>query len=68
MLMLILTDKGLNALMDSQFKLGADASVAIATIGAGVEGATTAGLGADIVAFAATRGAVRRHLAGGQRA
>ena len=34
--------------MDSQFKFGADASVAFA-YGAGVEGSTTAALGADIV-------------------
>jgi lipid-binding SYLF domain-containing protein len=42
--------------MDSQFKVGADASVAVATYGAGVSGATTAALRADIVAFAQARG------------
>ena len=42
--------------MDSQFKLGADASMAIATIGGGVQGSTTAALGADIVAFSQSRG------------
>lgn len=52
----ILTDKGLRALMDSQFKFGANAGVAVATIGAGVSGATTAALRADIVAFAKSRG------------
>jgi len=55
-IMMVLTEKGLGALMDSQFKLGADASVAIATIGAGVNGATTSAAGADILAFARTRG------------
>lgn len=55
-IMMVLTDKGLNALMDDQFKLGADASIAIATIGGGVEGATTAALRADIVAFSISRG------------
>src|SRR5690242_14708202 len=54
--MLIMTQKGLNAILDSQFKLGADASLAIATIGAGVQGSTTGALGADIVAFSQTRG------------
>ena len=44
------------ALMDSQFKVGADASVAVASFGAGVSGATTAALRADIVAFAQARG------------
>ena len=53
---LVLTDNGLKALMNSQFKFGGDASVAVATIGAGVQGSTTTALRADIVAFAATRG------------
>ena len=55
-IMMVLTDKGLSALMDSQFKLGADASLAIATVGAGLNGATTAAAGADILAFARNRG------------
>jgi lipid-binding SYLF domain-containing protein len=54
--MMIMTEKGLRAILDSQFKLGADVSLAIATIGAGVQGATTSALGADIVAFSQTRG------------
>lgn len=53
---IVLTDKGLRALLDSQFKFGADASLAVATIGAGVSGSTTAALRADIVSFAKTRG------------
>ena len=53
---LVLTERGLHAILDSQFKIGADASIAVATIGAGVEGATTAALRADIVAFAKARG------------
>ena len=54
--MLVLTEKGFHAILNSQFKIGADASIAVATIGAGVEGSTTAALHADIVAFARTRG------------
>ena len=54
--MMIMTDKGLRAILDSQFKLGADASLAIATIGAGIQGSTTGAFGADIVAFSQTRG------------
>jgi lipid-binding SYLF domain-containing protein len=42
--------------MDSQFKFGADVSIAVATIGAGVQGSTTAAAGADIVALARSRG------------
>src|SRR5579859_3394967 len=55
-IMMIMTQKGLSAILDSQFKLGADASLAIATIGAGVQGDTTGALGADIIAFSQTRG------------
>lgn len=54
--MMIMTDRGLKSVLDSQVKLGADASVAVATIGGGVQGSTTASLGADIVAFSSTRG------------
>ncbi|WP_431267380.1 lipid-binding SYLF domain-containing protein [Dankookia sp. P2] len=55
-LMLVMSDAGLTALLDSQFKLGADASVAVATMGAGLEGSTTAAGGADILTFARARG------------
>ena len=54
--LMILTEKGLHAVLDSQFKIGADASIAVAAFGAGIEGATTAALRADIVSFARTRG------------
>ena len=53
---LVLTERGLRALLDSQFKIGADASIAMAQFGAGVGGSTTAALRADIVAFAKTSG------------
>jgi SH3 domain-containing YSC84-like protein 1 len=53
---LVLTERGLHALLDSQFKVGADASIAVATLGAGVSGSTTAALRADIVAFAKVSG------------
>ena len=56
LLMLIMTERGLNAVLDSQIKLGANAGIAVATIGAGVQGSTTTAVGADIVAFAASRG------------
>lgn len=54
--MMIMTEKGLNAILNSQFKFGADASLAIATVGLGVQGSTTTALGADIIAFSRTRG------------
>ncbi len=54
--MMIMTERGLRSVLDSQVKLGADASIAIATLGGGVQGSTTTALGADIVAFSSARG------------
>ena len=56
LMMMIMTPRGLDAVMDSQFKIGAGASVALITLGGGVAGDTTAALNADIVAFERTRG------------
>ena len=56
-LLVIMTDRALRAIIDRKVKLGADASVAVGPVGIGVEGATTANLGADILAYALTRGA-----------
>ncbi|WP_027285254.1 lipid-binding SYLF domain-containing protein [Rubritepida flocculans] len=55
-LLLLMNDRALNAVIDNQFKLGADASLALATLGGSVEGATTTNLGADILAFSRSRG------------
>ena len=55
-LFVILTEKGLRALLDSQFQIGANAGVAVANLGAGITGATTAALRADVVAFSQNRG------------
>src|SRR5579875_1435241 len=54
--LMLMTDRALAALMDSQFKIGGDASITIATVGAGVEGDTTAALNADILATSLSRG------------
>src|ERR1700712_1635822 len=56
LMLLIMTNRGLAAVMDSQVRLGGNVSVAVASIGAGIQGATTAAVGADIVAFASARG------------
>jgi len=53
---MIMNDRALQALLDSQFRLGADASVSFATLGAGIQGGTTTAAGADIVAVAKSRG------------
>ncbi len=56
LMLLVMTNRGLNAVMDSQVRLGANVSVAVASLGMGVQGSTTAAVGADIIAFAAARG------------
>jgi SH3 domain-containing YSC84-like protein 1 len=53
----VMTDKGLQQVIQNQFKLGADASIAVGPKGMGLEASTTAALGADIYSFARTRGA-----------
>jgi len=55
-MLLIMSDRGLSAVMDNQFKLGADATATFVDLGGGVEGATTAALRADIVGFTRARG------------
>jgi lipid-binding SYLF domain-containing protein len=56
LMLIVLTQRGLQAIIDDQFKIGGDANLAFATFGTGIEGATTAALHADIVAFARNRG------------
>ncbi|HEX2113822.1 MAG TPA: lipid-binding SYLF domain-containing protein [Alphaproteobacteria bacterium] len=53
----VMTDKGLKQVIQSQFKLGADASIAVGPKGGGVEASTTLAMGADIYAFSRARGA-----------
>jgi lipid-binding SYLF domain-containing protein len=55
-MMLIMTKDGLNALLNSQFKIGADAGLTVATLGAGVNGSMSTGLTADIVSFSKSQG------------
>ncbi len=55
-MLMIMSDRGLNAVMDNQFKLGADATATFVDLGGGIEGATTAALSADIVGFTRARG------------
>lgn len=57
MIFMIMTDAGLEAILQDKFKIGAGAGVSFATFGANIEGATTSATGADIVAFAHSAGA-----------
>ncbi len=53
---LIMTAGGLEAIMSDKLTLGADASVAVGPIGAGVEAGTTFNIEADIYSFSHTKG------------
>lgn len=54
-ILLIMTDRGVNSLMASSIKLGANVSIAAGPVGAGVS-AETANLSADILSFARSKG------------
>ncbi len=56
LMLMILTERGLRAVLDDQFKLGADAGAVFVQWGGGVEGDTTTAVGADIVGFTRSRG------------
>ena len=56
LMLMILTEKALNGILESSFKLGADAGATFISWGGGVEGGTTAALRADIVGFTRARG------------
>ncbi len=53
--LLAMTDRGVNALLSTSVKLGADASVAAGPVGVGVR-AATANISADIVSFSRSKG------------
>ncbi|MGD9539029.1 MAG: lipid-binding SYLF domain-containing protein [Alphaproteobacteria bacterium] len=54
--MICLTEKGVNALLDDGVNIGASAGIAVLTIGAGREASTTTAVGADVVTFARSKG------------
>ena len=51
-----MTQKGLDALLRDQFKVGAQAGIAIATLGSGVEGAIGGASPPDIVVWSSSSG------------
>lgn len=57
MVMFIMSPKALDAVLRDQFKIGAEAGLAVVTLGSNVEAATTAAAGADIVVWASSSGA-----------
>lgn len=52
LVMFVMTDRGLNSMMSSSFKLGADVSMAAGPVGGGAKATTT-----DILAYARSKGA-----------
>ncbi len=57
MILFIQSERALRAVMSDHFKVGADAALAIATLGSSVGGATTGNAGADIIVWASSSGA-----------
>ncbi len=55
-ILLVMTQKGLDALMHDEFKIGAQAGIAVATLGSGVEGAIAGAVGPDIVVWNSSSG------------
>ncbi len=55
-MLIIMNDRALNAVMQHEFKIGAEAGIAVATLGGGAEASTTAAGGADIYALAESAG------------
>jgi lipid-binding SYLF domain-containing protein len=53
---MILTDKGLDAVLNDEFKLGANVGISVGSMGAGAEAATTTNIGKDIVAYSLKSG------------
>jgi len=52
----IVTDKGLEAVLTDEFKLGANVGISIGSVGVGAEAATTTNIGRDIIAYSVNAG------------
>ena len=55
-ILLVMTQKGLQSLYSTSFKLGADVSVAVGPIGAGAQGATAPSLKVDFISYSRAKG------------
>jgi lipid-binding SYLF domain-containing protein len=56
LILLVLTEKGLNGLLRDNFKLGAQAGIAVVTLGSGVEGALAGPTPPDVVVWSSSTG------------
>lgn len=55
-ILLVMSQKGVESMLSTTVKLGADATIAIGPVGAGVEGASAINLSADLLSFARSKG------------
>ncbi|CAP56882.1 lipid-binding SYLF domain-containing protein [Gluconacetobacter diazotrophicus] len=63
----VMTDRGLQALVDNQFQLGADAGASFATMGSGIESGTTGQRNTDIMAIQKSKGLFAGAALGGSK-
>ena len=56
MIMLIMTEKGLEGVLHNNFKIGAQAGISVATLGSGVEGAIGGASPPDVVVWSSSTG------------
>lgn len=56
-ILIIRTEKGLHEFMKNKFKIGAEAGLAVVTLGSSAEASTTPALGADIIVWSSSTGA-----------
>ncbi|MBI3357967.1 MAG: lipid-binding SYLF domain-containing protein [Nitrospirae bacterium] len=54
--LLVMSQRGVESLLSSTFKLGGGVSVAVGPVGAGIEGSTAMNLSADLLSFARAKG------------
>lgn len=54
--LLAMSQRGVESMLSSTFKLGGDVSIAVGPIGGGIEGSTAMNLSADLLSFARTKG------------
>lgn len=57
LMLLVMTGKGLEAILENNVKIGGDISGAVGPYGAGAEASTTANLNADVIAYSVAQGA-----------
>ncbi len=56
LILLVMTERGLNGLLNDNFKLGAQAGIAVVTLGSGVEGALAGPTPPDVVVWSSSTG------------